>query len=176
MNKDSLRKKYLDIRKNIECRGQSDFLIQKYVKEVSQKYSSVFSYYASGSEADIEDAFSSFSGRVYCPVSYENSVMEFFECNGKTKIGMYGIKEPCGDKADITPDVVFVPGVAFDKSGGRIGYGKGYYDRFLSCVNTLKIGVCFDEQLSCILFPCDKFDIKMDMIITQSGILTCGKE
>lgn len=61
-------------------------------------------------------------------------------------------------------DLVIAPGVAFDLSGGRIGRGKGYYDRLLTDTNIYKIGVCFDFQLvECV--PIDEHDILMNKII-----------
>lgn len=175
MNKAELRKKYLEIRKGIQNRSEKTIEICRYVKNTAAQCSTVFAYYAVGSEADITSAFSEMNN-VYCPISYENSEMKFAPCSRDTKTGMYGITEPCGKPVDIVPDIVFVPGVAFDISGTRIGYGKGYYDRFLSKINTVKIGVCFEEQLSYELLEHDAYDIKMDMIITQKGIYTPGKE
>ena len=71
------------------------------------------------------------------------------------------------EKADI--DIVIVPGVAFDKKYNRMGYGKGYYDRFLKDMTALKIGVCHSFQLVDEI-PSEPHDIKMDMIVTEREI------
>lgn len=64
-------------------------------------------------------------------------------------------------------DVVIAPGIAFDKSKNRLGRGKGYYDRYFSNKNVVKIGVCYDFQLLETI-PAEPFDAKMDMVITPN--------
>lgn len=89
--------------------------------------------------------------------------------------GTWGILEPKEDKMrpvelkDI--DLVIVPGVGFDVSGNRLGYGGGYYDRFLLEIraNTPKVAVAFQLQIVATMMP-DVFDIPMDMIITEEHI------
>lgn len=85
--------------------------------------------------------------------------------------GAYGIYEPRTiEKAEISSiDIAIIPGVAFDRRGGRLGFGKGYYDRFLSEYKGLKIGFCYEFQLVDRL-PLDSHDVKMDMIITEKRI------
>ncbi len=69
-------------------------------------------------------------------------------------------------------DVILVPGLFFDRKGNRLGYGKGYYDKFLSKVDDgcLKIGLCFDFQLGEEIKP-ETWDVKMDYVITEDSIL-----
>ena len=80
--------------------------------------------------------------------------------------GMYGILEPKNPvpfpKEEI--DFVIVPGVAFSKDGYRLGYGKGYYDRFLSGISPYKLGVC-KKELFLEKLPHNEFDIKMDKVM-----------
>jgi 5-formyltetrahydrofolate cyclo-ligase len=85
--------------------------------------------------------------------------------------GAYGIKEPKSCiKADISDiDIAVIPAIAFDKRGCRIGFGKGYYDRFLSEFKGIKIGICYDFQLL-ERVPTSEHDISMDMIITEKGL------
>lgn len=83
-------------------------------------------------------------------------------------IGAYGIEEPTGelftDYAAI--DFIAVPGVAFDRSGNRLGRGKGYYDRLLPRIpSAYKAGICFPYQLVEEV-PAEAFDIRMDEVIT----------
>ena len=66
-------------------------------------------------------------------------------------------------------DVIIVPGIAFDVQGNRIGFGKGCYDKLLVKTNGIKVGFCYDFQL-CDNIPTEETDIKMDCIITESGI------
>lgn len=85
--------------------------------------------------------------------------------------GEYGIPEPktyeIVDKKDI--DIVIVPGVAFSRSGYRLGYGAGYYDRFLSDFKGTKIGVCYSFQICDSVFN-ETYDAKMDTIVTENEV------
>lgn len=89
--------------------------------------------------------------------------------------GAYGITEPTvGEiikKSEI--DIVILPGLAFDKSGGRLGYGKGYYDRFLAGGGAMKIALAFSEQIIDKVV-CESFDLPVDIIVTEEGIIRCG--
>lgn len=87
--------------------------------------------------------------------------------------GGFSVKEPCGnDIANPTDfDVVIVPGIAFDTMGNRIGFGKGCYDKLLCKTNAVRVGFCYELQI-CDEIPAEEFDIKMDCIITETGIKT----
>lgn len=89
------------------------------------------------------------------------------EYKGDLKTGEYNIQEPTGgnyyDYGSI--DLVVVPGVCFDKDKGRVGRGKGYYDRILKEIKAFKIGVCFDCQLLSKV-PAEEWDVKMDQVMT----------
>lgn len=68
-------------------------------------------------------------------------------------------------------DVFIIPALAFDRFGTRLGYGCGYFDRYLhNNLKSLKIGVCYDENFSASPLPKEKHDVQMDLIITPSGI------
>jgi len=86
--------------------------------------------------------------------------------------GKYGILEPIENDMINSKDieVIFVPGIVFDKKGHRIGYGKGYYDKFLKNLDAFKIGLCMDFQIIDKL-PNDPWDVKMDMIISEKSII-----
>ena len=89
------------------------------------------------------------------------------------KHGKYNIKEPV--HAEEYPvqdiDVVVVPGIAFDPGGNRIGYGKGYYDKFLNSLGkqTVKAGFSFNRCVIDTIYA-DKWDIPVDMVFTETGI------
>lgn len=86
--------------------------------------------------------------------------------------GNYGILEPVLDQSKIiepeTIDMIILPGVAFDTKGGRVGYGGGFYDRFLSRVSVEipKISLAYSLQIFESI-PMDKYDIKIDGVITD---------
>ena len=103
----------------------------------------------------------------------KNGIMKFYEIASLDSLerNSFGILEPseinCKELSDFSQSVCIVPALAFDKNGQRIGYGKGYYDRFLAHYNQTKIGICYDEFLLDSII-CDKNDIAVDKVVTQS--------
>ncbi|HLC51885.1 MAG TPA: 5-formyltetrahydrofolate cyclo-ligase [Candidatus Nanoarchaeia archaeon] len=69
-------------------------------------------------------------------------------------------------------DLILVPGIAFDKNGNRVGYGKGHFDRFLEHLTKTKIGIAYDFQVVDFI-PAESHDIIMDYILTERGMITC---
>ncbi|MCA0756700.1 5-formyltetrahydrofolate cyclo-ligase [Paenibacillus sp. N4] len=95
------------------------------------------------------------------------------------KPGAYGIMEPNPDiaqplEADYVPEAVFVPGLAYDRRGGRLGYGGGYYDRFAESLQNaertvLWLGPAFEAQLV-ERVPSEGHDLKVQAVITESNV------
>ena len=89
-------------------------------------------------------------------------------------VGPWGLAQPDPAAAVWLPaeariDLVVVPGLAFDRRGQRIGWGGGYYDRFLAQVQTVKIGLCYDELvLDCI--PGEPHDVPVDLVVAETAI------
>ena len=91
--------------------------------------------------------------------------------------GKFGILEPIEAMkiAYKNIDLVLVPGIAFDNEGHRIGYGFGYYDKFLKKVpKAVKIGLCFDFQIVDKI-PHEEHDVAVDFVITEARVLECNK-
>lgn len=93
--------------------------------------------------------------------------------------GCFGILEPGSEGPDHDadePDLILVPGVIFDLNGHRVGYGKGYYDRFLHHPGRRAhlVGFCHDFQLMDEPLPAERHDIRMEMIVTDQRIVRCG--
>ncbi len=92
-----------------------------------------------------------------------------------------GIQEPnpeiCREVSANDPDIIILPGVAFDCTGGRIGFGKGCYDRFLSVRkrDVTLIGAAYDFQITEFPLPADPYDIPMDYIVTEKRMIRCKK-
>ncbi|MBQ2788965.1 MAG: 5-formyltetrahydrofolate cyclo-ligase [Thermoguttaceae bacterium] len=90
--------------------------------------------------------------------------------------GAFGIWEPRSDPSRLLPadafDLVFVPGLAFDLDGGRLGRGAGFYDRFLATLppKTRLVGVALDEQIV-EKTPRDRFDLPVDALATPSRLV-----
>lgn len=89
--------------------------------------------------------------------------------------GRFGILEPVGEVPDAGSgfDLILVPGMAFDLRGGRLGRGKGFYDRFLSNARGLRVGVCFEDQIVGDV-PVEPHDLRMNFVVTPSAIYRCG--
>jgi len=86
--------------------------------------------------------------------------------------GAFGVGEPYRAKAAKASqiDVALIPGIAFDKTGARVGFGAGCYDRFLEKLSVLKVGVCYDFQL-CGKIAIAPHDIRMDFLLTEKGLI-----
>lgn len=91
------------------------------------------------------------------------------------KVGNFNILEPNEHTKVINPkniEILFIPGLAFGIGCERLGRGGGYFDRFLLDSNGLKVGLAYEFQVFDSL-PVQKHDIKMDMIITDSRLISC---
>ncbi|HEX9022488.1 MAG TPA: 5-formyltetrahydrofolate cyclo-ligase [Geobacteraceae bacterium] len=93
--------------------------------------------------------------------------------------GCFGILEPCATGTDHgadEADLIVVPGVAFDQEGHRIGFGKGFYDRFLSHPGRKVhlVGLCHDFQVIDGAIPAERHDVRMEIIVTDKRIIRCG--
>ena len=112
---------------------------------------------------------------VAMPISIKESYSLDFRIIGsldEMKIGAYSIPEPdaCAPRtAPTEKSLCIVPALAFDINGNRLGYGKGFYDRFLSEFKGRSIGITFSELLSDSL-PIDKNDIAIDTVVTDKII------
>jgi len=97
--------------------------------------------------------------------------MLFFFIASTFEVGAFGAKEPVGGAAAPPPDLVLVPGLAFDLTGARLGRGKGFYDRWLGANPAVKtLGVCFKCQILENL-PAESHDARVDAILTEDGFI-----
>ncbi|MEM6293892.1 MAG: 5-formyltetrahydrofolate cyclo-ligase [Myxococcota bacterium] len=89
--------------------------------------------------------------------------------------GRFGLLEPAAPTHAQMPDsvqVVLVPGLAFDRYGGRLGWGRGFYDRALAAVpSALRIGVCLRPGLVATVLPMDAHDRPMHAVVTPDGVV-----
>ena len=101
--------------------------------------------------------------------------MNFFNwsSNDPLKINKYGIPEPTSAKL-VFPDILIIPLVAYDNNLSRVGYGGGFYDRYIDKIEkikkVIKIGLAFSYQKVKII-PINQYDKKLDFIITEKKIL-----
>jgi 5-formyltetrahydrofolate cyclo-ligase len=96
------------------------------------------------------------------------------ELGKDTVPGPFGILEPVEkyrEEAAPSPDIFLIPGRCFDEHGGRIGRGKGYYDRYLIANKGARIGLCYNAQISTKKLSLSDLDQKMDYIVTEKRII-----
>ena len=174
MNKDELRKILIKKRKDILNKKElSTIIVNKLMNLDIYKKAKVIALYNSLSdEVDTRYLISeSLKEKVVLLPSVLGDNMEFIAINGDTKYikSSFKILEPIGEIYYGNIDLIIVPGVSFDKELNRLGFGMGYYDKYLQNKDIYKIGLCFSEQIVDIL-PHDEFDIPMDMVITPNKV------
>ena len=177
ITKDDLRKKYRALRDAIAAvqRVERSTAIEQMVLSIDrvEQAGSVFVYVSSGGEAQTHELIAALLDQgktVAVPrVLPEPGVMQPVVIHALDDFasGRFGIPEPTThEHLDETPDVTLVPGLAFTRTGHRLGQGGGFYDRYLAQhPATYKIGLCFNEQLAESL-PSDEHDIVMDEVVT----------
>ena len=179
--KSSLRKKYYYLRKKKYYAISKEFffpLISLIKSNLNKKNLNIGLYYPSNFEIDVlkilEYNFIN-KANILLPVVESNNQMNFFSW-GKNKVllvNKFGMLEPVKIQSKI-PNLIIVPILVFDSYKNRLGYGKGFYDRYLSKYlkkfkNILTVGVAFSFQKYHKL-PNDKNDVKLNYILTEKGI------
>jgi 5-formyltetrahydrofolate cyclo-ligase len=179
MDKKELRKIFLEKRKSIENKEEKSHEIFHKLKGLPiWKKAYIINTYVSIKD-EVDTRFIIYHAlienkRVFCPVILGNDLKfgEITSINDLEK-GPFGILQPKKiHEIDYNLfDIIIVPGIAFDIKGYRIGYGKGYYDRFLSKIKKgIKIGLTFDDLILNNL-PKDPYDQKVDIIISEKKII-----
>lgn len=121
------------------------------------------------------------AGRAVCVPAWSvtEKAYKLYALEPRTKLvtGHRGIKEP-HVRIPVFPwdvDAFIMPGLAFDVFGGRLGYGKGYYDKILAKASkkVLKLALCYDWQLLDTPLPQEDHDIKVDWVITDRRAVKC---
>jgi 5-formyltetrahydrofolate cyclo-ligase len=168
-----IRKK--NYNKNIKINPDKLFL---FLKKNKYNFKNFGGYYPSNNEIDDLEILYLLERKGYkisLPVIRKNYQMDFFQWSSKTplKINKYGIPEPLSKKI-CYPDILFVPLVGYDNDLNRLGYGGGFYDRYISKIqkkkNIIKIGLAFSFQ-KIKKVPTSLYDKKLDFIITEKEIL-----
>lgn len=139
-------------------------------------------YVSKDSEIDTRfmiEKFISMNKAVYAPKSdIKSNFMAFYRIKSlnELSVGAFSVLEPDSESERYEKynryDVCIVPALSFDLKGFRLGYGKGYYDRFLKDFKGVKIGLCFDEFIKETL-PTYDTDIAVDMIISETEKILC---
>ncbi|MBI5046658.1 5-formyltetrahydrofolate cyclo-ligase [Candidatus Micrarchaeota archaeon] len=155
----------------------SEKICDRIVKNSKFKKAKFIGFYlAKGNEANLKKAIVAafaLGKEVLVPITTDQ--IHFYHLSSFDDLhpGKFGILEPKTKiKPCIEPDLVIVPGVAFGECMHRLGYGKGYYDRYFSKVNPAasRVGVCYDFQVVEKL-PTHEEDQKLDEIITEKRVI-----
>ena len=179
--KKNLRKRYFNLRKKKYYDIDKEFfspLLSLIKSNFKKKNLKLALYYPASFEINVlkflENKYMS-NKYILLPVIEKNNKMNFlsWKKNCVLLVNNYGILEPLKSKVKI-PNLLLVPILAFDKEKYRLGYGKGFYDRYLNKYlkkfnNILTVGVAFSFQRHHKL-PRNKNDVKLDYILTEKGI------
>ncbi len=182
MNKIELRGIYSHKRKCISAEQKSNYdrrLLDNIISsEILNRFEKVLCYVSVKNEPDTRKLieFLLSSGKsVYIPYCKEKNML-FYRINGIDELvdGAFGI--PTVDISDKIPlknfddCVCIVPAISFDAEGNRLGYGGGFYDRFLNGKDFLKVGITYEVCLAPEL-PHEDFDVAVDAVITEQKII-----
>ena len=188
-DKKMLRKEILAKRKNIDTAKKEDmdkkivdkFYESKYYKEAKN----IFIYISYDSEIDTKEIINKAlidNKRVYVPrTEFKTRLMDAVEIASLDNLieSEYGILEPAMEEPHIEPDeldLIVVPGVAFDRNGGRMGYGAGFYDRYFKRISKdrmekiKKLALAYDFQIL-EKIPMDEQDVPVNYIITEKEFI-----
>ena len=181
LQKKLLRNKYYKIRKKKYFYVKKDFfkpLVNLIKSNFKKSYPQIGLYYPVNFEVDVTQVLENEYIKklnTYLPVIEEKNLMSFFPWKKKQVllVNKFGVLEPIKTKKTI-PDIILVPVLSFDKKKYRLGYGKGFYDRYLNRYlkkfkEILTVGVAFSFQ-SHHKLPVDKNDVKLNYILTEKGI------
>lgn len=186
MDKKTLRKIMIEKRNMLsEEKEVFDKKIKKDLLDTDlyKRSKSIFIYINFGSEINTKAIIESFfndNKSVYVPkINTKKKEMNAVKISSFENLieNKYGILEPDNNeilnKMDL--DLIILPGVAFDYGGGRVGYGGGYYDRYLESINKniIKIALLYDFQLIDKV-PCEEHDIRANYIITEKRLIKCN--
>ena len=189
LQKEVLRRKFLQLRDALspEERRLKDALIRERFLSWQgfKRASTVFFYCSKGSEVDTRSLVSealSQSKRVVLPQTLDKRGLTARQIRHLTedcRLGAFGILEPklsmpAVSEAEI--DLFVIPGAAFDLSGTRLGWGKGYFDQYLAGISSssIKTALAYEVQVYPAL-PIQEHDVRMNVLITEKRILTFGK-
>ena len=176
MNKLEIRKKLLKIRKknsfkNLGIKFKNILKILKKDKSISKIVGGYYPYNYEVDVIKILDKFEAQNYQISLPKIKNNFQMDFFRWSTKDPLSTnkYGIPEPISNKV-IYPSILLVPIVAFDKHFNRVGYGGGFYDRYIKRLKKDKkiitIGLAYSFQ-KVRKIPTSEYDMKLDFIVTD---------
>ena len=173
MDKQTLRKFAKEKRESLDIEKISSYIIEKLIQtEVYKSSKNIMIYYPLEREINLIPLLNDASKQFYLP-RIKGKELECcnYSLGDELSTSSFKTKEPvCQACSHLKIDTIIVPALACDKNGYRLGYGGGFYDRFLSKTKTYKICCIPSELIFDSVFP-EKHDIKMDLIITENLLL-----
>lgn len=175
--KKRLREEYKVIRRKIENKKEkSKVIFNKIIKtDIFKEAKTIAIYKNIKSEVDTTELikYSLNMGKIIALPKVEENELKFYKINSiceNLEKSKFGIEEPEGKEEMLIDnnsiDLVIVPGICFDLEKNRLGFGKGYYDRFLKQKDFKTIGICFDEQII-EKVPTDNNDVNVNEVVTD---------
>lgn len=189
-DKNDIRRQTIARRQSLDDAGpRSEAITQRLLSEFSIHEGSNWLVYISVRNEvrtnDILQQLLMTSGQVVVPYCLSNHELGLFQLSDFSQLerGAFGIREPLTDlraERTVSPetlDLVVMPGVAFDRRGNRIGYGKGYFDRLLEKLNAdcTKVALAFDCQIVPEI-PIEVHDVPVDYLVTETQFIRCSEE
>lgn len=171
-NKYELRKIHKKIRNELDIETISDLIVQNlFDLDCFMRAENIFSYISFGSEIKTDKILSLHDKNIFVPkLCGENMIMVPYEKDSLSE-NKFGIMEPMSDFSVLPQqnDIIIVPALCVDKNFNRLGYGGGYYDRFLKNLSAKKI-VPISKKLITSEIETDVFDQKVDIIVTEEAV------
>jgi len=171
-DKNQIRKKCLSNRLKYDNLFVSNNVIKEIInKGIIDKYNHIGIYYPIGKEINIMPLLEKYPNKsFYLPITRDEISFIKYNLNDKLIDGSFHTKEPIGDitNRDLI-ECFLIPCVGISKDLKRIGYGKGYYDRYLNGYNGYKVGICYKADTNLDIELCD-YDLKLDCVITGDNI------
>jgi len=182
--KAALRQRLLRQRAALENRAERDKAVYDRIlmNKLYQSAENIFIYISKPEETDTRALikYSLKSGkRLFVPYCTADSTeMRFYRLHSPEQLrpGSFGVLQPdpvpggAAAQSDMECALCIVPGLSFDRTGVRLGYGKGYYDRFLSRNNIYRMGVCYESFFFRDALPAQPHDIRMQAVVTDEKL------
>ena len=169
LNKQELRKWAKEVRSKLDMETLSKILTEK-LKQTKEYENSknIMLFYPLKDEVNLLGIINDKTKTFYLPkIDGENLLCCKYDNDAELCESCFGTKEPAVTNIN-TPDLVIVPALAVDKNNYRLGYGKGFYDRFLNQLNPpVKTIVCIPKELIVETIYPNEFDIPVDIVITD---------
>lgn len=175
--KSEFRRFFLNLRREMDeytIKEKSNQIINNLLKsDLYKNASSIFVYVSKNKEVDTRDFIEKALAdgkKIYVPKIKSREIIAVkLNDISELEVGRFDIPTSMSEDSITNPDLTICPGLSFDDGKNRLGFGGGYYDRFLAKNQGIKIGLMISEFASSKI-PTDSWDIKMDYVITEDEI------